>query len=313
MPEITCIGSVGADIVGSPIDSLPVKGTLERVERIELHTGGCAANTGTALSILGVDVAIIGKVGKDTFGEYILNQFRARGVDVSAMVIGVSGITSATMVFVHSDGERSFHHFSGGNGTLTLEEIDCENLFNSKVLHIAGAMLMPAFDGVPCARLLREAQEAGVITTLDTAWDTSGRWMEAIAPCLPYTHYFLPSLEEAKMLAPHCQTPAEMADHFLERGANVVGIKMGEKGCYFQTQEGNCFTVPAPNLEVVDTLGAGDAFVAGFLTGLVRGWELEKCARFAVTVGGCCVEALGASTGIRGFEESLERMERNWV
>ncbi len=310
MPEITCIGSIGVDIVGSPIDSLPPKGTLGSVERIELHTGGCAANTGMGLAILGVDTAIIGKVGADTFGEYILNRFRSQGVDTSAMVIGEAGATSATMVFVHSDGERSFRHFSGGNGTLALEEIDRAKVLNSKILHIAGMMLMPSFDGVPCAQLLKEAQTAGVITTLDTAWDTSGRWGEIVVPCLPYTDYFLPSFEEAKMLAKGQDTPEGMTRYFQDCGAKVVGIKMGAQGCYFRAATGDTFTTPAIKVDVVDTLGAGDAFMAGFLTALHRGWSLEQCATFAVTVGGCCVQALGATTGLRGFVETLDLMER---
>jgi sugar/nucleoside kinase (ribokinase family) len=209
------------------------------------------------------------------------------------------------MVMVHADGERSFVHYVGANAALRLEDIDMERVRASRVLHIAGALLLPSFDGEPAAQLLRQAQEAGVITSFDTVWDPRGHWLEKVGPCLPYVDYLLPSFEEARMLASGRESPADVAQFLIDQGARVVGLKLGERGSYVRSAEGQEVYAPPLPVTAVDALGAGDAYVAGFLAGVVRGWDLERCARFANAVGACCVMQLGATTGVRGFDETL--------
>jgi sugar/nucleoside kinase (ribokinase family) len=305
VPDVTCVGLVTADVVGKPIDALPGRGQLALVERMELHTGGCAANTGIGLAKLGVDTAIIGKVGVDGFGDFIVGRFAEHGIDVTGFARDPVVATSATMVLVHSDGERSFLHYPGANSTLREEDVDFEGIARSKVLHIAGSQVLPALDGAPMAHLLQRAQGAGVVTALDTVWDATGRWMTVTGPCLPYTDYFLPSYDEARMLAGGRETPEDVAQFLLDAGAKVVALKLGAQGCYVRAATGEAVRLPALPVQAIDALGAGDAFVAGFLNGVVRGWDLEQCARFATAVGASCVTALGATTGIRNFDETL--------
>lgn len=309
MPEVTCIGLLVADVVGKPIDSVPERGKLQRVDRMELHTGGCAANTGIALAKLGVDTAVIGKVGNDGFGDFIIGRLTANGIAADRIARDEREATSATMVMVHSDGERSFLHYYGANGTLCQEDIDLGLIETSGIVHVAGAFLMPSFDGEPSAAILKHARDSGVTTAFDTAWDVTGSWMNKVGCCLPYVDYFLPSYEEARLLAGGREDPHEIAQTLIDAGARVVGLKMGERGSYLLTSEGDSLVVPALRVEAVDALGAGDSFVAGFLAGLVRGWDLERCTRFANAVGACCVRALGATTGILSFEETAAFLE----
>lgn len=309
MADITCVGILVADVVGKPIESLPERGKMTLVERMELHTGGCAANTGAGLAILGVETAVVGKVGDDGFGDFIIGRLQRYGIDTAGVARDREAATSATMVCVDSSGERSFLHYVGANATLRLEDIDARCVLQSKILHIAGSLVMPQFDGEPTGELLKQAKAAGLVTSLDTVWDARGLWMQKIAPALPYTDYFLPSYEEAKELADGREDPDEIARFLIDRGVEVVGLKLGDKGCYVRSADGDHFSIPALKVNAIDALGAGDSFVAGFLTGLVQGWDREQCARFAVAVGSCCVQALGATTGIRSFEETLKVME----
>jgi sugar/nucleoside kinase (ribokinase family) len=305
VPDVTCVGILTADVVGKPIDAMPGRGHLAFVDRMELHSGGCAANTGIGLAKLGVETAIIGNVGRDGFGDFLVRRFEENGIDVGGIARDDDTATSATMVLVHQDGERSFLHYLGANGTFRVEQVDFERVKNSKVLHIAGAQVMPSFDGAPMAGLLRRAKEAGITTALDTVWDPTGRWMELTGPSLPYVDYFLPSFEEARMLAGGLETPEAVAQFLLDAGAKVVGLKLGHKGCYVRSADGQEVRLPALPVKAIDALGAGDAFVAGFLAGVVRGWSLEKCARLATGVGASCVTSLGATTGIRSFAETV--------
>lgn len=311
MSDVVCLGILVADVIGKPVDKWPERGKLDLVERMELHTGGCATNTGVALAKIGVDTGVIGKVGNDGFGDFIVRALEQSGIDSSGIVRDDATATSATMVMVHGDGERSFIHYLGANATLVESDVNFDVIRNAKILHVAGSLLMPGIDGEPTGRILKRARELGVMTSLDTAWDSKGRWMSAVRPSLEHTDYFLPSFEEAKMIAGR-ETPEDVAKALLDAGVGTVGLKMGEAGCYVRTADVE-LRVPRYEVKAVDACGAGDSFVAGFLTGVIHGWDLEKTVRFANAVGACCVTAMGATTGIRSLEETLAFMDGDRV
>ncbi len=305
MPEIVCLGIVVADVVGKPIDAFPPKGTLAAVERMELHAGGCAANTAIALTKLGVSAAIAGKIGEDGFGQFLAQTLERHGVDTRGLARDSVEATSATMVAVDRAGERTFLHYQGANATFTAEDVFWPLVDAAPLLHVAGPFLMPRYMGQDNAAVLKRAKTSGKITTLDTVWDATGRWMSVLEPCLPYLDYLLPSLAEARLLT-GWESPADIAQAFLDRGVGTVGLKLGESGSYICTSAGDHFYVPSFAVNAVDALGAGDCWAAGFLCGLTRGWDLEKTARFANAAGACAVQSLGATTGIRSFEATCQ-------
>jgi sugar/nucleoside kinase (ribokinase family) len=162
---------------------------------------------------------------------------------------------------------------------------------------VAGTFLMPSIDGQPTANVLKKAKELGVTTCLDTCWDATGKWMQVLKPCLPYIDYFVPSIAEAEMLTGK-ESPRDIASVLLDSGITTVALKMGENGSYIRNANGE-ITIPPFKVDAIDALGAGEAFVAGFLTGLVNGWDLERTGKFANAVGAFCVTELGATTGIK--------------
>jgi len=131
--------------------------------------------------------------------------------------------------------------------------------------------------------------------------------MSILKDSLPHLDYFVPSLEEAKRIA-NREEPEEVAQVLIDHGVKTVGLKMGDEGCYLRS--GNeSVRLPALKVDAVDATGAGDAFAAGFLTGVVKGWDLEKTRRFANAVGACCVQAVGTTAGLKSFEETMKMME----
>lgn len=297
MADVTCLGILVADVMGIPVDVVPERGKLTLVDRMELHGGGCANNTGVGLAKIGIKTAIIGKVGNDGFGDFMVNSLSNSGVDCSGVVRDSKSATSATMVMVHGDGERSFIHYIGANATLTEADINYDVIKRSKILHIAGTFLMPGFDGEPTMHVLKKAKEMGVTTALDTAWDSRGNWMKLLEPCLQYVDYAVPSIEEARMVTGK-QEPEDVAKVLMDKGVGTVALKMGSQGCYIKSSNEE-LRIPIYRVKAVDANGAGDSFAAGFLTGLVNGWDLERTGKFANAVGAFCVTALGATTGIR--------------
>lgn len=309
MFDVTCLGNLVADALVKPVDAMPEEGKLQLVDQLELNTGGCATNSAIALAKLGMTPAIIGKIGNDGFGNYMLSELRRWGVNTSGLKMEYGLATSASVVMINSRGERSFWHCLGANAQFGEEDIDFSIIKNSRILFVAGALLMPKLDGEPTARLLEQAQRSGVYTALDTAWDSTGRWMRAIAPCLPYLDLFAPSLEEAEMLTGK-QDVKEMADQFISMGVKLVVIKMGSRGCFIKHSNGQKYSIPTyTRIKPVDTTGAGDSFVAGFLTGMLKGFDLYKCGKLANAVGTHCVMKVGASNGIKSLDETLKFMD----
>lgn len=310
MFDVTCLGILVADAIAKVVDDIPEKGKLMPVNQLSLHTGGCAANTAMDLTKIGISASIIGKVGKDGFGDFLVNALKNSGVNTDGLAAKDGINTSASVVLSASNGERTFLHCYGSNADLTYEDIDFNIIKNSKILFIAGTNLMPKFDGVPCSKVLKKAKDMGVYTALDTAWDATGRWMDIVEPSLPYLDLFIPSYDEAKMIAGK-EEPEEIADVLLSKGVKLAVIKLGKDGCFIKNIDGEKYTIPTySDIIVIDTTGAGDSFAAGFITGLVKGWDLCKCGKFANAVGTHCVMEVGSSTGIKSMEEILKFMKK---
>jgi len=305
MSDVVCLGQFTADVVVTPVNSLPEKGKAIFVDNISLHNGGCACNTAMALGKLGIDTAVIGKVGCDTFGDFLIKIMKDVNIDTTGIVCDCSVNTSTTVVLISPDGERSFLHFYGGNAKMSEDNVNYDIVKMAKILHVAAAFLVPGLDGESMACVLEKTHQIGLMTSLDTAWDAEGRWMQLLEPCLRHVDIFIPSIEEAQILSGKQHAP-EIAEAFLDYGINTVVLKLGAEGCYVRTPEDE-FSVPAFKVEkVVDTLGAGDSFVAGFLAAVIKGWDLRKACRFANAVGAACVSAKGTS-GIKSIQETIEQ------
>ena len=302
MTDVVCLGILVADAIARPVDELPERGTLGLVDEIALRGGGCALNTSSALVKLGLEAAAMGKVGEDALGDFVLALLRERGVDSSGVLRDADAATSATVVLVGGDGERTFLHLPGANGELRAEELDRDLLFSGRALHVAGSLVMPALDGEPTAELLREARGRGLLTSLDTVFDATGRWARVL-PSLPHLDLFVPGLAEARALTGE-DDPPRVAAWLRARGVREVALTRGADGCYAAGEGFEGFVDPVP-VRAIDGTGAGDAFAAGLLYGKLAGWSFERSARFANAVGALSTTAVGATEGVRGVEETL--------
>jgi sugar/nucleoside kinase (ribokinase family) len=303
MQDVACLGIIVADVIAKTVDSLPQRGKLDLIEQVELHLGGCASNAAVDLEKIGIKTAVIGKVGNDGFGQFVVEEMKRNGVNVRGIKVGLNSRTSASIVSVHSNGERSFMHHLGANAEFSEGDIDFSIIIESKILFIAGALLMPNFDGDPAAGILSRAKEAGKFTAMDTAWDSTGRWMKPVKPCLPFLDLFIPSIEEAEMLS-GLRDPEEIADMFIAEGVKTAVIKLGSRGCFIKNQSGEKHYLDAwTGIKAVDTTGAGDAFAAGFIAGISNGWDLRSCGKFANAAGAHCVMSVGATSGLKSAGE----------
>ncbi|MDO9591850.1 MAG: carbohydrate kinase family protein, partial [Erysipelotrichaceae bacterium] len=193
--DVLCLGIFVADTLAKPIERMPQWRQLTLVDQVELAIGGCANNTATALARFGLRVGAMGKVGCDGFGDFVLRHLETEKIDIRGMRRDEKTNTSFTFVMIAPDGERCFFHYIGANGKFGYEDIDFPLVGQAKILHVAGSLVMPGLDGEPTARLLKQAKQMGVVTSLDTVWNSAINAYTTIKPSLKYLDYFLPSID----------------------------------------------------------------------------------------------------------------------
>jgi sugar/nucleoside kinase (ribokinase family) len=309
--DVIVCGNLVADIIGRPIDLKQgiCPGSLTLVDEIQLFTGGLGCNLSIDLARLGCKVGLVAICGDDQWKDLFLSTLQREGVDTTEIMIDPQHGSSATMICVEPSGERTFFHVIGAQQTLTanqlLERLDY--ISSAKVFALGYYSMMPALEpNLP--DLLKTFKEK---TDIKILLDTAG----SVRPTLPdlsrslsYIDFFIPSYDEAKVLTNETE-PSAMVNAFRRAGASgIVGIKLGKEGCYL-TNGNESVTVSAFNVErVVDTTGAGDSFLAGIIVSYLKGMSLCDMGRFANVIGACCVQAIGASSGIKNFEETARLM-----
>jgi len=305
MPKIWCLGIANMDVLIRYVRRWPERGGLVVVDTVDLQIGGVALNTAVSIAKLGgIHVGLIAHIGNDPFGRILRDNLQTIGVDTSHLVVSKTRPTGICIVCVHPDGERSFLYCFGANEELHEQSAMIEEAVAGDYLHIGGALGMPQLNGQPLACLLQWAQEQGLTTSVDTTWDVTEQWWPSIAPALPYIDIFMTNELEAKHLTKY-SNPQQAAKYLASAGARIIVVKQGARGCYVYSDNWQG-QVPAFNTQVVDTTGAGDAFAGAFIYGLARGWEIEQAATFANAVGALCVAALGATSGVRSYSDTLD-------
>jgi sugar/nucleoside kinase (ribokinase family) len=281
--SILCIGQIVADVVVRPVDGLPVPGRTEPVEELHLLGGGCAANTAAVLAKLGAKVRLAALIGRDALGDAVLADLQTAGVELDTIVRDAETPTSAAIVLVAGNGQRSFFYRTGGNERLANHHLSDAVLKAARVVHVGGALKLLKLD---LAELMGRAKSFGCITSLDTDWDINGQWIRKLHGALPRIDYLMTNEEEAAMLTGK-EEPRQAAEDLLARGPLAVVVKRGHLGALLATKDG-VTEIPACRVEVRDTTCAGDSFAAGFLLGVARGWPLKQSLRLGNAAGGLC-------------------------
>ena len=307
--EIDCIvcGSCVVDMLVRPVplDRAIGGGRLVHVQPIEVTTGGIVSNSGIAMAKLGMKVAAFSYVGRDEWAPIIRRKYESEGLDASHLLTHPTGATSTTAVLIDPSGERTFAHCVGApremNGRTFLDNLD---LFRrSRMALIGYYSLMPNLEG-DLPRVLEALRSVGCKTALDAAGD--GGSMQPLDRLLPHLDVYVPSHNEAEHQTQE-NDPRKIIETYRRCGApGVLGVKLGSKGALLSDRAGSFIEISAvkPPGDVVDTTGAGDSFYAGLLTGILRGMDLGEAGRLAAATGACCVTGLGATAGLRGYNET---------
>lgn len=305
--KVACVGILVADVIVEPVDKYPGKGVLEKVNSITVHNGGNAMTASINVKKLGVDTSIVGMVGDDMFGTFLKSRLDDYNVDTRGLKISSETQTSASVLMVDKNAERSFFHCVGTNVAFSINDIDFDVISECDIVFVTGTFLLTHFDGIETMEFLKKCKQMGKTTMLDVCWDSNGNWGKLLNMSMPYIDYLMPSIDEAVCIAGE-EDPEKIADVFVSKGAKNVIIKLGSKGSFLRKEneaKGKVFP-PFFVENPVDTTGAGDSFCSGFIAAFAKGKPLDECMEFANAVGAMSVMAKGATSGTKSYEETLE-------
>ena len=298
---VLCSGNLVYDTLVSPVDDL-YWGATTVVDSIECHPGGNGSSTSQALAILGVPVRLLGAVGNDDQGRFILDSLERARVDTS-FIERVHEPTSASVAVVKPSGERKFFHRLGASREAFAQDIRfgpelCHGITH---YHLASLFMLPRLRAKGPQTLI-DARAAGLSTSFDTNWDPEGRWMQTLIACLPHVSTLFMNEEEAQMVT-ESSIPAQIAKAVLASGAGALALKLSSRGCAIYTQDREILC-PAFDVKAIDTTGAGDCFAAGFLAAILDGASLSEAGSFANAVAALSVQKIGAVTGVLSKAET---------
>jgi sugar/nucleoside kinase (ribokinase family) len=295
------------DVLGRPVTRIPPRQDVDLIEEIRLTVAGTAAGTSVDLAKLGAKVVAMGAIGNDAAGNFIVDTMGRYGIETRTLRVKEGVQTSATMLPIRPNGERPALHVLGANAELTIDDVDWEAIAAADHLHLGGTYLMPKLDGEPTREILKFAKERGKTTTLDLIAIPRPDLLEVIAPCLPYVDFFMPGLDEARMIC-GLEDRQEVIRFFLERGVGHTVFKMGAEGSSIASKDGE-IRIPAFKVPVVDSTGCGDAYCAGFIVGFSMGWDVERAGRLGTAASALVITGLGSDAGIVDLERTIAFME----
>ncbi len=258
--------------------------------------GGSAANAIAGLARLGLETGYIGKVAKDHEGKMLLKDFKREKVDTSGIIIAPTGRSGVATGYVDVKGQRALYVDSGVNDILEFEEISLEYAIQAEFLHLTSFVGEKPFKAQN--RLVRELPKIKV--SFDPGEIYARKGLSMLKTLVERSFVVFPNESEVKMLTG--KGLKEGSEILIKKGAGIVAVKLGEKGCYV-TDGHESHQVEPYKAKVVDTTGAGDAFCAGFLYGLIRGKDLYTCAKLGNFVASRCITETGARNGLPRLSE----------
>ena len=315
--EVTGLGALNIDHLYH-IESILEDGEVV-VKEEELFPGGSAANTIYGLARLGVKTGFVGVIGDDTEGKILVEDFEKAGVDTSQIKVKAGARSGAVLCLTDSSGKRSLYVSPGANNLLTIEDLDMSSINKAGVLHVSSFTDNRQFETLVG---MMENIEPSTKLSFSPGALYAARGLKALAPILKRTYVLFLNQNEIRQLT--VQDVVDGAGTCLREGCQIVVVTLGKgtevassKGngqktnaaCYIRDTENEYIIEPTSRKSAgeIETTGAGDAFAAGFLYGLLKGKNPEECGRLGNIVAQFSIAEMGARTGLPDPEELSRR------
>lgn len=306
--DVVVIGEINADLILKG-NVIPAFGQIEQIVKdADLTLGSSAVIFACGASKLGLKVAFIGKVGSDLFGGFMVKSVKERDIDISGIIVDPKIGTGLSVILVNQN-DRAILTFPGTIPELEYADIDFSLISQCRHLHLSGYFLLDKLrPDIP--KLFKRVSEMGLSISMDTNYDPAEEWNGRLKESLPFIDVFLPNETEA--LAISGENRIEKALRRLSNCIPTIAIKRGEHGAITINKHSRMIEVDAVPLKVVDTVGAGDSFNAGFIYGYLNYWTLEKTLELAVACGSLSTRFAGGTPGQASLEEAFDIMKEHY-
>lgn len=303
MNKIVCVGNAVVDIIVKNGPDRTPDGMTRFSESIDMYVGGDAVNEAVSLSAMGNDVKLYTSIGEDALGNAFMGLISSYGISTAGIKRDKKHSTTATVVTVEDSGEHGCMTLrNGAAGNMCYDACAFGIDFTgAKVVSVASLFWSRGQRDEDLVYLFSEAKKAGALTVADMVLDQSQMTLKDIEGAMKYLDYIVPSYHEASYFTGK-DTPEEIVEEFHKRGVKNVVLKMGEKGVFASTGEKVC-RVGSIAENVVDTLGGGDNFVAGFITGIADGMEIEEALYFGSASAAIAISQYGANGAIKSKQQ----------
>jgi len=304
--DVLVVGELNADLILFGIDQPPELGKEILASRMTLTMGSSSAIFAVNLAALGARVAFAGRLGDDPFGRLVLESLQRGEVDTSDIIVDSSTPTGVTSILGWG-GDRAMITFKGAMDDLKGTDVTDDMLDQAHHLHVSSFYLQ---DGLRpgCATLFSRAHQAGLTTSFDTQWDPAETW-EGVLDVLEHTDIFLPN--ESEVLAISNAPDLDSAMDALHREGMTLAVKIGNRGARVRSAQGEEFKAAPLDVKIVDAVGAGDTFDAGFVLARLRGLGDERALTFANAVAAYSVTSAGGTAALANREGTRRWLEQH--
>lgn len=297
--DVVVIGELNVDLILNKTAAFPELGKEILARQMNLVLGSSSAIFASNISCLGAKVAFIGKTGVDLFGDFVMSCLQSKTVDASGIIQDSSCSTGATVV-VNFNEDRAMITHPGAMETFSADEVNWDIVRQSRHLHISSYFMQASLRN-DIGGIFRKAKQLGLTTSFDPQWDPEEQWKIDIEGMLPDIDLFFPN--EAEILKITKSSTVEDALKKIAPAGNTIVIKQGNRGSTL-IQKSSAHSLPAfLNEEVVDAIGAGDSFNAGFVYHFLQNKPMESCQRFGNMIAAISTTAAGGTDAFSGRQE----------
>ena len=288
--DVICFGALNVDKLYK-VDRIASADEESEILDFKEAPGGSAANTAVGLARLGVKTGFIGKVARDREGEMLIRSFIEEGVNTDGIVVAPHGRSGVVIGFVDKAGERALYVDPGVNDLLSLQEIDLDYASQADLLHLSSFVSEASF------KVQKEVVRAlpDIPVTIDPGMIYARKGLSELKPMIEKCLVFFPNEHEIRILTG--KNYIEGSQILLKKGVKIVAVKLGSRGCYVTDGKEQHIIEPF-KVKVVDSTGAGDAFCAGFIYGLIKNMTLRECGILGNFVASRTLMKMGARNGL---------------
>ena len=305
--DVLAFGDLCVDLILSGKDIVPEFGQKEKlIDSYSLEMGGSCSIFACQTGKLGLNTAVVGRVGPDQFGRLIINTLRDSGVSVDYIKTDDRQKTGITIALNAVD-DRGMLTYTGTIDGVEIEDISDGLLKSVRHLHIGSYFLMKKLQP-HYPEIVRKLKAYGATISLDTNWDPEEKWDSGIWKIMPYVDVFFPNENEAMALTN--ENSAEKAIEKLKKIIPVLAVKRGKDGAVVYAN-GKIYYSPSIDVEKTDAVGAGDSFDGGFIYGYLTGESIEKCAQLGCICGSLNTRMEGGTKGQPALNEVMQYCKLN--